>query len=229
MQQNMNTHFQALMGHLDDLQDSIPEGKYVDFCNALRDAKRHSDRSLMYKILYVDVTIHMNTATVSVVTPRTVSQVIDPYEFFVNVSPDYIPDKISKLQETISNQGFARTPHGGAMPHGDYTAVSVYWDDDGDVDPIHVRLDRNRDIIIISLEPVEACRPRPSKLTMHAGLLKRIFAHVQEGLWHMTTGPDNVPSFVDNNGRPQVTQKADGTLVQIMYSSDTEVNPLTLQ
>lgn len=220
----MDAHFSTLMDQLDDIKDSIPEGKYIEFCNALRDAKRLSDQSVLYKITYVDAAIVMNQATISVITPRVVRKTINPYEFFSGCSAEYVQAKIAKLRETIAVHGFAKSHQGGCdAAYEDTTAISVYWEDDDLAEPIHVRLDRNRDIVIISLEPLSGKRLVTSPdITMHMGLFRRMAAHIREGTWEVVTDPDNVTSVRDSSGRPQTAMRDDGTLVQIVYPAEED-------
>lgn len=213
----MNTHFSKLMEHLDEIKDGIPEGKYLQFCNALRDAKQLADRSIMYNIKYVDATVTMNHATVSVVTPRVVQRSINPYEFFCHVQPEFMDMKINKLRETIAAQGFARTTHPGPCDTDDTPLVNIYWDE-GNID---VRLDRCRDIIIFSLEPVSGLPKCKPLISMHIDLFRRMAAFLESGRWKINTDDNDVTSICDLDGKPQAVQREDGTIVQMVYPHES--------
>lgn len=217
----MDAHFTRLMEQLDDIKEHIPEGKYLEFANSLRDTKVLSDKSSLYKITYVDTKVKMNQSTVSIVGPHVVTKTINPFEFF-GIEADYIQLKIKKIQETIEIQGYARATRHLNTPIQN-SIVNIYWEDES-YEPIHVRLDRSRDIIILSLTKINQDRlTKKPDIVMTQSVFKRLVMQLSEGNWQLVSQAatnDNTPTICDQQGRQQLVQQDDGTMIQIVYPQD---------
>lgn len=219
----MYAHFSNLLTTLDKHQDSMPEGAYLELCNALKATKEGIEGSLdFYRIKFVTTGVRTNQDTVSTVYPRISNRIVNPTEFFPAVDPSYLPHHIEKIQDAIAREGYALAVHGRSGWGNDNSIVNVYWEDEAIGEPVHVRLDKSREVIILDIHRVTEERPKKAReLTLTLEQLQELVTQVENGEWHLETNSDEVSSICDSDGRPQLIQGPDGRLARITYEGST--------